>query len=968
MPLGAGFEVRVDGSVVGVRSGGVAVSGRTVTLTLASTGEVTHGQTVTITYNVALAGNPLQDLAGNDAAGLTNRAVTNNTPAPDTSLPSLVSAAVNGFALVLTYDEALDPGSVPLGAGFEVRVDGSVVGVRSGGVAVSGRTVTLTLASTGEVTHGQTVTITYNVALAGNPLQDLAGNDAAGLTNRAVTNNTPAPDTSLPSLVSAAVNGATLVLTYDDALDEGSVPAAGSFAARLGSDTRPPSTVAVSGRTVTLTLATAATHGQAVEITYSPSGTGNRIRDLAGNDADALTNRAVTNNTPAPDTTAPVLVSATVNGFALVLTYDEALDPGSVPLGAGFEVRVDGSVVGVRSDGVAVSGRTVTLTLASTGEVTHGQTVTITYNVALAGNPLQDLAGNDAAGLTNRAVTNNTPLANQVTGVEVTPGVEQLAVRWDALAGATGYKVQWKSGTQSYDPATREVEVRTTRYTLPLMTPGTAYTLQVIATLSGDSDGPPSREATGTPTAPALARVTNVRVTPGAEELRVRWGAVLNAEGYVVQWKSGGERYSATERRAVITSATTSHPIADLTPGTAYTVRVYATRAGADDGPPSAGATSTPAAVAPAQVTNVRVTAEVGALRVRWDRAANADGYVVQWKSGTQSYSTSVRRAVLGMGNETGYTIAGLAGGTTYTVRITATRAGADDGPPSAEATGTPQHPAPARVTGLTVTPGAAHLAVSWTAVSDAGGYVVQWKSGTEDYSGTERRAVLTSGTTTSNTIAGLAGGTTYTVRVYATRAGAADGAPSAEATGRAASAGVTVTAADPFTVPEGASATYEVVLDARPASDVVIAVGKATGGSADVTFDTDAGTTGEQATLTFTPASWNAAQTVTVSAAEDDDAADDTATLTHAVVGRVERRHLRRRDHRRCRGDGGRRRDRGARAGPDGARGDRGRERHLRGGAFEPARGQRHRHDCEQQRRRDGGHPTRTRRATRAS
>ena len=37
-------------------------------------------------------------------------------------------------------------------------------------------------------------------------------------------------------------------------------------------------------------------------------------------------------------------------------------------------------------------------------------------------------------------------------------------------------------------------------------------------------------------------------------------------------------------------------------------------------------------------------------------------------------------------------------------------------------------------------------------------------------------------------------------------------------------------------------------------------------------------------ATLTFTTADWNTAQTVTVAAAQDDDAVDDTAAIAHAV------------------------------------------------------------------------------------
>ena len=72
----------------------------------------------------------------------------------------------------------------------------------------------------------------------------------------------------------------------------------------------------------------------------------------------------------------------------------------------------------------------------------------------------------------------------------------------------------------------------------------------------------------------------------------------------------------------------------------------------------------------------------------------------------------------------------------------------------------------------------------------------------------------------------------------------------------------------------EGASATYTVVLDALPASDVVITV---TSDNSDVTAS--------PATLTFTSSNWDTAQTVTVAAAEDADAVDDAASITHAVV-----------------------------------------------------------------------------------
>ena len=83
----------------------------------------------------------------------------------------------------------------------------------------------------------------------------------------------------------------------------------------------------------------------------------------------------------------------------------------------------------------------------------------------------------------------------------------------------------------------------------------------------------------------------------------------------------------------------------------------------------------------------------------------------------------------------------------------------------------------------MTVTPGVGRLAVSWTAVSGADGYKVQWKSGSQAYD-SSRQQVISGGTTTSSTISDLAGGTAYSVQVIATAAGAADGDPSDTKTG----------------------------------------------------------------------------------------------------------------------------------------------------------------------------------------
>ena len=89
-----------------------------------------------------------------------------------------------------------------------------------------------------------------------------------------------------------------------------------------------------------------------------------------------------------------------------------------------------------------------------------------------------------------------------------------------------------------------------------------------------------------------------------------------------------------------------------------------------------------------------------------------------------------------------------------------------------------------AQVTGVTVDEGDAQLVVNWTAVDNATGYTVQWKSGGQGYNTDDRQATVTSGTTTSHTITGLTNGTEYSVQVSATRTDANDGPPSAEVTG----------------------------------------------------------------------------------------------------------------------------------------------------------------------------------------
>ena len=112
---------------------------------------------------------------------------------------------------------------------------------------------------------------------------------------------TAATDIAPPRLVGARVNGATLVLTFDEEPKTSSVPAASAFDVEVAGSDRTlasASPVAVSGYTVTLTLSSAAGYREVVEVSYDKPGS-NPLEDSAGNDV-ADFDWKVANDTPNP--------------------------------------------------------------------------------------------------------------------------------------------------------------------------------------------------------------------------------------------------------------------------------------------------------------------------------------------------------------------------------------------------------------------------------------------------------------------------------------------------------------------------------------------------------------------------------------------------------------------------------------------------------------------------------------------
>ena len=349
------------------RSTGVSISGKTVTVTFATSAG--HGTRVRVAHpGAANAANALKDLAGNLVPAST---LTFDDNVPNVTPPAYSSASVNGSALTITFDGALDETSVPAASAFTVKrtrseTETPVSLAATNPVSVSGTAVTLALAEA--VWEHDTVTVAYDEPATGK-LRD-ADNEKLPVTGfddtKTASNGTPA-ETTPPVLVSGQVNQGSATLTYDELLDESVTVDHRAFEFEFRGSTHQGSTATVEGKVLIVapTLLTPWAHGESVTLSYTPpSNAAQRVKDLAGNDAPAFSDLALTNNTP------PAYQSASVNGDELTLTFDGDLDEdvgaGRVGVHGEGDARGDGAERGAggergghgrRRDGDARPGR-----------------------------------------------------------------------------------------------------------------------------------------------------------------------------------------------------------------------------------------------------------------------------------------------------------------------------------------------------------------------------------------------------------------------------------------------------------------------------------------------------------------------------------------------------------------------------------------------------------------------------------
>ena len=308
---GAGATLGDGASRTIAGTGTAVIAGSTVTVTLEEA--VAPDETVTVGYALPDL-HRIRDLTDTVARGFSGKAAENDSPAV---APSAEAVAVSSHAgnddtyglgevirVTLTFSEAVEvTGSPRLKIDLEPADGGEKWAVYESGGGAAALSFAYGVVEPDASTQGVAV-LADSLELDGGTIRSAAAQKNADLAHAGLGHDPkhkvdwrPAADTTPPAVESAAVDGETVTVTFDEELSPVAEGKGLRYAFKVSGTAvdQHPARASATGRTVTMRIGTVAVAGQSITVSYASTG---QLRDSAGNEVATFSGQAVRNDTP----------------------------------------------------------------------------------------------------------------------------------------------------------------------------------------------------------------------------------------------------------------------------------------------------------------------------------------------------------------------------------------------------------------------------------------------------------------------------------------------------------------------------------------------------------------------------------------------------------------------------------------------------------------------------------------------